>query len=75
VLRASKLLSQTVNKSTVLSLPLDISQNWLLQRTRTDTDISQNWLLQRTRTDTDIDNIQQFKILKYAIFFYTLTYF
>ena len=53
----------------------DISQNWLLQRTRTDTDISQNWLLQRTRTDTDIDNIQQFKILKYAIFFYTLTYF
>ena len=66
----------------MLSLPLDISQNWLLQRTRTDTDISQNWLLQRirtdisqnwllqrTRTDTDIDNIQQFKILKYAIFF------
>ena len=25
------LLSQTVNKSTVLSLPLDICQNWLLQ--------------------------------------------
>jgi len=38
VFRASNLLSQTVNKSTVLSLPLDISQNWLLQRTLTDTE-------------------------------------
>jgi hypothetical protein len=35
VLRASNLLSQTVNKSTALSLLLDISQNWL-QRTHTD---------------------------------------
>ena len=34
-MRASNLLSQTVNKSTVLSLPLDISHNWLLQRTLT----------------------------------------
>jgi hypothetical protein len=38
VLRASNLLSQTVNKSTVLSLSVDISQNWLQQRTHTDTD-------------------------------------
>jgi hypothetical protein len=38
VLRDSNLPSQTVNKSTVLSLPLDISQNWLLQRTLIDTD-------------------------------------
>ena len=38
VLRDSNLTSQTVNKSTVLSLPLDISQNWLLQRTLIDTD-------------------------------------
>jgi hypothetical protein len=29
---------QVVNKSTVFSLPLDISQNWLLQRTHTDTE-------------------------------------
>ena len=36
VMRASNLLSQTVNKSTVLSLPLDISHNWLLQRTLTE---------------------------------------
>ena len=35
MLRASNLLSQTINKSTVLSLPLDISQN--LVSTLTDT--------------------------------------
>ena len=42
VLRASNLLSQTVNKSTVLSLSVDISHNWLLQRTHTDTDHQQH---------------------------------
>ena len=36
MLRASNQPSRIVNKSTVLSLPLDISQNWLLQRTLTD---------------------------------------
>ena len=41
VSRASNLLSQTVNKSTVLTLPLDISQNRLLQRTLTNTDTIQ----------------------------------
>ena len=39
MLRASNLLSQTVHKSTVLSLPLDIIQNWLLQRTHKDTEM------------------------------------
>ena len=52
MLRASYLLSQTVNKSMVLSLPLDMSHNWLLQRTRTDTDTE----LQQTR---DRDTIGQ----------------
>ena len=43
VLRASNLLSQTTNKSTVFSLPLDISQHWLLQRTLTDTETTMRW--------------------------------